>query len=510
MAPSAGEGMRQSSARGRSAHKRQGVLSARASGDGVSFATRAASWHRAARMAISHWFSQLDPAPVPRPSLPGSRDADVCIVGAGFTGLWTAYELRRADPSLDVVVLEAEVAGFGASGRNGGWLLGELAGAPATWIARGGRDGLLAQAAAIQATVDEVGTVVEREGIACDFRKGGSLHVAQTPLQLERIREHFAAEEALGLTAAAGTELLGAEATAARIRVDGVLGGRFFPHCARVQPAKLARGLADAAERAGAIIHEGTRVTGIEPAGTDGRAVAHSDRGTVRARVVVRATEGYTARLRGLRRALVPLNSAMIVTVPLPDQTWEQIGWERAECLLDGQLRYVYLQRTGDGRIAIGGRGVPYRLGSRTDREGPLPAVTARELRDRLVDLFPVLRGAGIASGWHGVLGVPRDWTPAVGIDRATGLAWGGGYVGEGVAAANLAGRTLRDLVLERDTELTHLPWVAPPARPWEPEPLRFAGVRSVNALMAAADRRESRTGRPALAARLANLVAGR
>jgi glycine/D-amino acid oxidase-like deaminating enzyme len=467
-------------------------------------------------MSISHWFSQLDPPPASRPALSGSRTADVCIVGAGFTGLWTAYELRRAEPSLDVVVLEAEIAGFGASGRNGGWVVGELAGAPETWARRGGRDAVLAQARAIRATVDEVGAAVTREGIECDFAKGGSLHVAQTALELERLREHAAAEESWGLGGPDGPVLLDAAAISERIAVAGALGGRWSPHCARVQPARLARGLADAAERAGATIHERTRVTKIEagarggPVGAPGLAVAHTPVGSVSARIVVRATEGYTARLRGLRRALVPLNSAMIATEPLDADTWAKIGWERAECLLDGRHRYVYLQRTGDGRIAIGGRGVPYRFGSRTDREGPLPAETARELRARLVELFPSLREVGIAAGWHGVLGVPRDWTPGVGLNRSTGLAWAGGYVGEGVAAANLAGRTLRDLILGRRTELTGLPWVGPPARPWEPEPLRFAGVRAVNALMAAADRRERRTGRPALAARLANVVAGR
>jgi glycine/D-amino acid oxidase-like deaminating enzyme len=200
----------------------------------------------------------------------------------------------------------------------------------------------------------------------------------------------------------------------------------------------------------------------------------------------------------------------MIVTEPLPADAWAEIGWDGAETMMAAAYAYCYLQRTGDGRIAIGGRGVPYRLGSRTDREGPLPAATARELHGRLLELFPMLREAGIAAGWHGVLGVPRDWLPAVGIDRAAGLAWAGGYVGEGVAAANLAGRTLRDLILGRDSELTRLPWVGPLARPWEPEPLRFAGVRGVNALLAAADRREGRTGRPALAARLALAVAGR
>jgi glycine/D-amino acid oxidase-like deaminating enzyme len=490
-------------------HKRQVVLSVPHSRDGLSFAIEAPACDRPAPMLISHWFGQLDPPPVRRRALPGPREADVCIVGAGFTGLWTAYELRRADPSLDVVVLEAELAGFGASGRNGGWVLGELAGSPARWAERGGRAGLHEQARAIRATVDEVGAVVAREGIACDFAKGGSLHVAQTPLQLDRLRAHSAEEEEWGLTDG-GALLLDAAEAAERVNVDGVLGGRWFPHCARVQPARLARGLADAAERAGATIHEDTRVTRIEPATAGGRAIAHTGRGAVSAGVVVRATEGYTARLAGLRRALVPLNSAMIVTEPLDADTWAALRWDHADCLLDGQHRYVYLQRTGDGRIAIGGRGVPYRLGSRTDREGPLPAETARELRERLVELFPQLRDVGIEAGWHGVLGVPRDWSPAVGLDRATGLGWGGGYVGEGVAAANLAGRTLRDLILGRETELTGLPWVAPLARPWEPEPLRFAGVRAVNALMVAADRRERRTGRPALAARVANVVAGR
>jgi glycine/D-amino acid oxidase-like deaminating enzyme len=230
----------------------------------------------------------------------------------------------------------------------------------------------------------------------------------------------------------------------------------------------------------------------------------------VRARYVVRATEGYTARLPGLRRALVPLNSSMIATEPLASGIWSQLRWRESETLHDGQQRYVYLQRTADGRIAIGGRGNPYRYGSASDREGPLPTETLIALRQRLIELFPVLRDVTVASAWHGVLGVPRDWSPGVGLDLATGLAWAGGYVGEGVAAANLAGRTLRDLLLGRDTELTRLPWVGPLARNWEPEPLRFLGVHAVNSLIVAGDRRERRTGRPALASRLASVISGR
>jgi len=448
---------------------------------------------------VSFWHAALDPQPA-RPPLSGSRSADVCIVGAGYTGLWTAYELRRADPSLDVVVLEAETAGFGASGRNGGWVLGALSGRREHWAARGGRTGAIAQARAIADTVDEVGRVVAAEGIDCDFVKGGSLHVAQTPLELERIAAELEESRAWD----GDDELLDADAAAARVGVAGVLGGSFTPHCARVQPAKLARGLAAAAERGGALICEGTRATRIAPGRVD------TPYGTVRAPQIVRATEGYTAGLPGLRRLLLPLTSSMIVTEPLGDDVWAQIGWERSETLLDGLRRYAYLQRTADGRIAIGGRGVPYRFGSSTDREGALDPGTVAELRTRLGELFPVLRDVVVDGAWHGILGVPRDWSPAVGLDPATGIAWAGGYVGEGVAAANLAGRTLRDLLLGRRTELTALPWVGSFARRWEPEPLRFAAVHSVHGLMRSADARERSRGRPALTGRVAEAVSGR
>jgi glycine/D-amino acid oxidase-like deaminating enzyme len=439
----------------------------------------------------------------PRPSLERSRDADVCIVGGGFTGLWTAYELGRADPSLDVVVLEAEIVGFGASGRNGGWVLGELAGSREQWARRAGRDAVIALERAIIDTVDEIGAVIERESLECDFVRGGTLHVAQTPLQLARVQASIEDDRRWGLHEG-DSELLDAAQAAGRIAVDGVLGARYFSHCARIQPAALARGLGDAVQRTGVSIYEHTPVTRIEPG------AVHTRGPIVRARQIVRATEGYTARLAGLRRALLPMGSSMIITEPLSPETWRSIGWAQCETLHDGQHRYVYLQRTADGRIAIGGRGNPYQWGSGSEREDPPSSQTIASLRARLVRLFPTLHAVRVADAWHGVLGVPRDWSPAVGFDRSTGIAWAGGYVGEGVAAANLAGRTLRDLLLGHDTELTRLPWVGPLARNWEPEPLRFIGVHGVNALLAAADRREEATGRPALAARLAQLVSGR
>ncbi|MBV8430022.1 MAG: FAD-dependent oxidoreductase [Solirubrobacterales bacterium] len=450
--------------------------------------------------APSFWLEQLGPLKR-RPALAGDQEADVCIVGGGFTGLWTAYELRRADPGLRVVVLEAEHVGFGASGRNGGWVFGKISGRPEAWRRRGGPNAPAAMAQAIQRTVGEVGQAVTRERIDCDWLQGGSLTVARGEPQLARLNLEL---ERLRQAGDTGWELIDARALRQRVVVEDGLGALYTPYCARVQPAKLAIGLARAAEAQGATIHESSLVLSIRP-----RSVSTAA-GSVRAPHVVVATEGYTANLPGRHRALLPLNSAMIVTEPVPDELWAPLGWSGGETLLDGSYLFTYSQRTADGRVAIGGRGVPYRFGSRTDREGPVPAQTVRELRERLAAMFPALSEVAVSRAWHGVLGVSRDWCPGVGLDPATGLAFAGGYAGEGVAAANLAGRTLRDLILGRDTELTRLPWVGSGARNWEPEPLRFIGARGVYRLYREADRREQRTGRPSHVASLANAIAGR
>ncbi len=427
----------------------------------------------------------------------------MCIVGAGFTGTWLAYELRRADPSLSVVVLEAEHVGFGASGRNGGWVSGEVSGSPAAWQRRGGHDAPLAMARAIQASLPEIAATVEREQIECDWCQGGSVIVAQSPLQLARLDEELAHEREWAGDETAWKLLSEAELQQ-RVAVNRGIGALYTPHCARVQPARLVTGVARAAERAGAVIHEGTRVLDVAPG------VARTAAGDVRARTVILATEGYTANLPGLRRQVLPMNSSMIVTEPLPDQLWAELRWDGCETMLDGSYLYTYSQRTADGRIAIGGRGVPYRFGSRTDREGPVPAQTVHQLRERLSSLFPALSGIQVARAWHGVLGVSRDWCPTVGVNPSTGIGFAGAYAGEGVAASNLAARTMRDLILGRDTELTRLPWVGAPPRNWEPEPLRFIGARSVFHLYGEADRREDRTGRATRLASVANLIAGR
>ncbi|MGH3096089.1 MAG: NAD(P)/FAD-dependent oxidoreductase, partial [Streptosporangiales bacterium] len=273
----------------------------------------------------------------------------------------------------------------------------------------------------------------------------------------------------------------------------------------RIQPAKLVRGLAAAVERQGVRIFERTPVSEIRP----GAAV--TPYGLVSGRTVLRCTEGFTAGIRGERRTWLPMNSAMVVTEPLDDRTWRTIGWSRAELFGDMAHGYTYSQRTADGRIAIGGRGVPYRFGSRWDHDGRTQAQTIRQLVRALRQHFPSVPESAVAHAWCGVLGVPRDWCTTVGYDEASGLGYAGGYVGHGVTTTNLAARTLVDLTLRRDTDLARLPWVGNRTRRWEPEPLRWAGVHTVYNLYHLADRIERRGGTgTALPARVADMIAGR
>ncbi|WP_091708152.1 FAD-binding oxidoreductase [Microbacterium sp. cf046] len=452
---------------------------------------------------VSFWWAQLGGTPTPRPALPGSLDADVCIVGAGYTGLWTAYYLKREQPDLRIVVLEQRFAGFGASGRNGGWLTNSVTGGREQYAKSHGRDAAIAQQRALNESVDEVVSVAAREGIEADIVKGGELNIARTPAQLARLHAAAADEHGWPHT---DVEEWDAAVTASRIAVRGTLGGLWHPHAARIHAAKLASGLAAVVEALGVPIYEDTHVTEIAP----GRAV--TGRGTVRATHVLRATEGFTPDLKGQHRAVLPMNSSMIATEPLPEAVWEQIGWNGREVLGDFAHVYMYAQRTADDRIAFGGRGVPYRYGSRVDTDGRTQERTMAALTALLRSFFPAASEVPIAHAWAGVLGVPRDWAATVGLDAATGLGWAGGYVGTGVTATNLAGRTLADLVLGRDSDIARLPWVGHRAKRWEIEPLRWLAVQGIYAAYHAADRAEAsgRSARTSAFAHVADLISGR
>jgi glycine/D-amino acid oxidase-like deaminating enzyme len=331
------------------------------------------------------------------------------------------------------------------------------------------------------------------------------LRIARSPAQLDRLRESVEHHRSWGETEEDVRFLSRAE-LAERINVDGALAALYSPHTAAVQPAKLVRGVAAAVERLGVRIYERTTATAIAPR------TVRTDRGTVTATHVLRCLEGYTASIKGRRRAWLPMNSSMVVTEPLPAPVAERVGWHRREVFGDLAHAYMYAQRTRDGRIAIGGRGRPYRFASRTDEHGRTHEATVAALTGLLRTLFPAAADVPIAHAWCGVLGVPRDWSTTVTYDRATGTGAAGGYVGSGLAATNLAGRTLADLVLGADSELTRLPWVGRRVRNWEPEPIRWLGVHAMYAMYRRADRNEYRSTAPVTSriARVANVISGR
>jgi glycine/D-amino acid oxidase-like deaminating enzyme len=443
---------------------------------------------------LSFWLDTVPGTLVPGDPLPGDLDADVAIAGAGYTGLWTAYYLSRADPGLKIAVCEREIAGFGASGRNGGWCSALFPASLGKLERMAGRDAAIGMQLAMQATVDEVGRAAAAEGIDCHWAKGGTVQLARSATQLERARDEVAEARSFGF-GEQDLRLLSAADARSLAGATDVVGGTYTPHCAAIHPALLARGLAEVVRRHGVSLFERTPVLRIEP----GRLVTAT--GTVRARYVIRATEGYTARLPGLRRTVAPVYSLMIATAPLPESAWAEIGLAGRPTFSDLRHLIIYGQRTADGRLAFGGRGAPYHLGSAVrpsfDR---VPAVFAA-LRHTLAELFPVLGDVAVTHGWGGPIGVPRDWCASVGLDRSTGLGWAGGYVGDGVATTNLAGRTLADLITGTDSEITRLPWVGHHSPRWEPEPLRWLGVNAGLHAMNFADRQEARTGRPSRAA---------
>lgn len=446
----------------------------------------------------SLWWDTL-PADLRSPlgsALQSDVDADVAIIGAGFTGLWTAYYLQAIDPTLRIVLLEAQYAGFGASGRNGGWCSALFPASMSAVAARSNRDQAIALQDAMHATVDEVDRVATAENWNIQSHKGGSVIAARTPLQWQRAKEEIAEWRRWGY-GEQDYALLGPDAARSMINATDVLGATYTPHCMAINPALLVRELAATVVRRGATIYEGTRVHAWE----SGR--ARTDGGTVTARYVVRATEGYTSMLAGQRRAMAPVYSMMLATEPLDDADWESIGLAQRQTFADGRHLIIYGQRTVDGRLAFGGRGAPYHFGSRIRPEFDRDPAVFAELWRTLTDLFPRIADRAVTHTWGGPLGVPRDWFASCGLDEDSGMAWAGGYVGDGVGTSNLAGRTLADLIAGRATELTALPWVGHRSPEWEPEPLRWLGTGLGLRAMSSADDVEARTGRASVRAKV-------
>ena len=444
---------------------------------------------------ISYWLENANDDLTPRAPLDRGAEADVAILGAGLTGLWTAYYLHRADPSLRIVVVERDIAGFGASGRNGAWCAPDLNISMSRLARLHGEDAARRMQQATYDAVDEVGRAAAAEGIDAGFHKGGEIIVSRGPQGVPSLEESLAEYRRFGF--GDKYRLVGGDELKSRLWIAGATRALVSDDAAVVHPGRLTRGLARLLEREGIAILEQTPVTEVRPRDAAGQATLVTPRGDVRAPVVVLAGEAYLSELEPLHRQLVPLWSLIVLTEPVSDEAWAEIGWQGREVVASTRLSIDYLSRTEDGRILFGGRGAPYRMGSPIrlafDRHGP----THERLRGFVRAWFPSLRDVRFTHAWGGPLGMPRDWHPTMAFDPATGIATSRGYIGHGVSTTNLGGRVLTDLILGRSTPLTALPLVGHRSRDWEPEPFRFLGIRYAQWALARLDDQIDRTGLP-------------
>lgn len=455
---------------------------------------------------ISYWLETAGDALTPRPRLDGTTEADVAILGAGLTGLWTAYYLHRADPSLRIVVVERDIAGFGASGRNGAWCAPDLNISMSRLAKLHGEDAARRMQQATYDAVDEVGRATAAEGIDAGFHKGGEILVSRGPQGVPSLEASLAEYQHFGF--GDKYRLVSGDELRSRISIAGVTKALVSDDAAVVHPGRLTRGLARLLEREGVRILEQTPVTDFRAKDASGRAALVTPQGEVRAPVVVLAGEAYLSELKPLHRQLVPLWSLIVLTEPVSDEAWAEIGWQGREVVASTRLSIDYLSRTEDGRILFGGRGAPYRFGSpirlEYDRHGP----THERLRGFVREWFPSLRDVRFTHAWGGPLGMPRDWHPTMSFDPSSGIATSRGYIGHGVSTTNLGGRVLTDLILGRSTPLTELPLVNHRSPNWEPEPFRWLGVRYTQWAMGRLDDTISRTGEPPTGKSLAERIA--
>ena len=472
----------------------------------------------------SFWLAQSPAAPIPTP-LPSAKQ-DLVIVGGGMTGLWSAYCARQAHPDWAITVIEAKTVGYGASGRNGRWLSTLMPGnrarfaeavdraviddpdGPVGSARRTGVESVRAFQSALFDSIDEVLDVLETEGIDAEAVRGGHIDVAQSAAGMARLHDLVEGNRRFGY-GPEDMQVLDAAETRARINVDNAQGSVFVPGTARIDPALLTEGLARVLRERGVTICEGTRARHI------GTGLVSTERGPVSGETIFVCLEGYSdtvaGDLPGLEgRQVIPVFSSMIATEPLPAEAWEQIGWEGRECLGDAAHTFIYAQRTADDRIALGGRGAPYAFGSGLPGDGRVPAEVVDLLRTRLSSLFPTL-DVEVAHAWRGALGVTRDWCAGIFFDPAQRIGVARGYAGHGVTATHLAAKTLLDRAAGTPTPLTALPWNDHVSGQWEPEPIRWLGIRSMYKIFNLADEWERITDaqRTSLLARFGARLAG-
>jgi glycine/D-amino acid oxidase-like deaminating enzyme len=427
------------------------------------------------------------------PEFTSSESFDVVIVGAGYSGLWTAHHLLELNPSLSIAILDAQQPGFGASGRNGGWCSAFTPMSLEAVAAQSSTASAIDLQNALSSSIDEIGAFVADSLIDCGWHKGGTLSFATNQPQLQRLHESIAMARTFGFDEQF-IEFITPDQANQRVRTPESLGASYSPHCAVVQPAMLVDGLVKTLLQGNVHFFGHTQVVKIEPH----QVQAQTSQGSVSitGKWVVRATEGYTARMKQYRRNVAPLYSYMIATEPLRQSQWDDIGWNNRETVSDGRNLVIYAQRTLDGRIAFGGRGAPYKFASRIDAQFDYNSRIHSLIESSMRTMFPAIGDSAVTHKWGGALGVHRDWFTTAHVDQRTKIASLGGYVGDGVAFSYVAAKEVARSIQSSSPEYRPLPIVNHESRRWEPEPFRFIGINSILRLTEKADETEQKKSR--------------
>ena len=430
--------------------------------------------------AGNFWAHSKEPR-VAAPALAGEVALDVAIIGAGYTGLSAAYHIKAADPALDVGVLECETAGFGASGRNAGFVMTLFGASLAAMEQRHGPDRVRQAHHYMEHAIAGLEAMLAEHGLDCDYHRSGFLKVATTERYVARIKSEIEQFEKLGL---GGMEWLDAPALAERVRSPTYLGAMWEPGCGLINPVKWLEALRRLALARGARLYEGTRVERVEPEG--GRLRVTTPGGAVMAKKVVFATNGYTHLIPGLRSKEIPAFAYIIVTEPLSESQRASIGWQGREGIEDGRNFMHFYRLTPDNRLLVGGGPglVPFGGGMQHDAS---PKAWAH-LEGFIGETFPALAGIRVTHRWGGAFSVTSDSTPQIGTLHGGDAVYAIGCTGHGVAMTHMNGRIIRDLVLERKTELSGLWFVNHRSMGFPPEPFRWIGTTAVTKAMALDD----------------------
>ena len=403
----------------------------------------------------------------PNPPLAGDLQVDVAIVGGGFTGMATAYYLLKAEPRMKVVVLESEVVGYGASGRNGSFAMTVIGLGLDLLVKLKGRERALEGHRYMERAVDTVGSLVEEEKLDCDHIRPGFLRMATSPAYVKRIQHEIELAHSLGIT---GIEWLDRDDAREQVRSDLYLGAWWEPRLALVNPLKLVRETKRVAEGLGAEIYEHSPVTRIE---RDRGFRLSTPGGAVTAGKLVFATNAYSHLIPEIGRRQIPAWTYVVATEPLSDEQLAAIGWRNRQGVEDARNLIHYYRITPDNRLLMGGGPVGLTYGGDMERDSNVAAWT--HLEQHIAQLFPPLKGVRIAHRWGGPFSVTTDLTPALGYLGDKRAVYSVGCIGHGVSMTHLNGQTIRDLILERQTDLTDVFLVNRRVIPWPGEPARFA-----------------------------------